>query len=393
VILTLNAGSSSLKVVTFRANAEGDLRQELSAHWAGLSTGAPTFSTAGGSTKALSTPSQPAGTPPENPRAALASILAWIDREVGPLDKITATSHRIVHGGPNFSEPRVVDGTIATQLEQLKHLAPLHAPYGLAVLAEVRAQLPSIPHIACFDTAFHATQPDVATRLPLPQYLHSKGYRRYGFHGLNYEHVVAELPRITNQPLPRRLLAFHLGNGASATAINDGKSVATTMGYTPLDGLVMGTRTGTIDPGVVIALMRDENLDHDALETLLYKQSGLLALSGLSSDMRTLLASDDKNAMRAVEHFCYWAGRHAGSLVSAMQGVDSIVFTGGIGENAPAVRARIISQLSWLGVEIDNQRNNANAPQLSGPDSRITIWRIPANEELMLAKHAAALIY
>jgi acetate kinase len=227
-----------------------------------------------------------------------------------------------------------------------------------------------VPHIACFDTAFHATQPEWATRLPIPREYHARGYRRYGFHGLNYEHVVQSLPR----PLPRRLLAAHLGSGASMCAIENGRSIATTMGFSTADGLVMGTRTGTIDPGVLIALMRDEHLDIEGLEDLLYRRSGLLGLSGISSDMRVLLASDRPEAKEAVDYYCYSAARHAGSLVAALGGLDAIVFTGGIGENAAPVRQRILDHLKWLGLRDD------------------AIRIVPANEELAIARHVKALL-
>jgi acetate kinase len=231
----------------------------------------------------------------------------------------------------------------------------------------MRALAPDVPNIACFDTAFHAEQPDVAKRLPLPRDFHARGYQRYGFHGLNYEHVVQAI-----DPLPKRLLIAHLGNGASMCAVLDGKSVATTMGYSTADGLVMGTRTGSIDPGVLLALMRDDGLDANGLEDLLYHRSGLLGVSGVSSDMRELLASKKTAAAEAVDFFCYHAARHAGSLGVAMGGVDAIVFTGGVGENAEVVRSKIMAHLSWLNIE----------------DVRV----VPANEELTMARHVKRLL-
>ena len=287
---------------------------------------------------------------------------------------------------PVFTKPTIVDDATLVQLDHIVSMAPLHMPAGLAVLKATRSAFPGVPQIACFDTAFHATQPRVATLFALPQEFERKGYRRYGFHGLNYEHVVSELPKLSGRPLPRRVLACHLGNGASLCAIRDGRSVATTMGYTPLDGLVMGTRCGGIDPGVVIALMRDEQLDADALENLLYRKSGLTALSGGVSEMRELLERTDAAAAEAVDAFCYWAARHAGSMITAMGGLDAIVFTGGMGENAPLVRARIISHLSWLGVELDDRLNFANGHRLSADGSRVAVWRIAANEEARIAR-------
>jgi acetate kinase len=240
-------------------------------------------------------------------------------------------------------------------------------PIGLELIENLRALAPDVPNIACFDTAFHATQPDVAKRLPLPRDFHTRGYQRYGFHGLNYEHVVQAI-----EPLPKRLLIAHLGNGASMCAVLEGKSVATTMGYSTADGLVMGTRTGSIDPGVLLALMRDDGLDANRLEDLLYRRSGLLAVSGMSSDMRELLASKEPAATEAVDFFCYHAARHAGSLAVAMGGVDVIAFTGGVGENSDVVRNKIMAHLAWL--KIGNVR------------------AVPANEELTIARHVKRLL-
>jgi acetate kinase len=251
---------------------------------------------------------------------------------------------------------------------------------------------PAVPQIACFDTAFHAGQPEVATRLPLPAAYHERGYRRYGFHGLNYEHVVSALPGMTGRPLPRRLLIAHLGNGSSMCAVAQGRSLATTMGYSTADGLVMGTRSGAVDPGLLIALMRDEGLDAAGLEDLLYRRSGLLGLSGISSDMRTLLASERPEAQAAVDAYCYWAARHAGSLVTVLGGLDALVFTAGIGENAAPVRARIVARLAWLGLALDPERNAANAPTLSPAGAARPVYIVPANEELTIARHVMRLV-
>ena len=304
-------------------------------------------------------------------------------------DAIAATAHRLVHGGARFSAPLVVNDGLAGELDQLATLAPLHMPAGLAVLRAVRGATPDALHLACFDTAFHATQPDVAVRVALPAIWREKGYRRYGFHGLNYEHVVAALPVVSGEPLAHRLLVFHLGNGASACAIKNGHSVATTMGYSPLDGLVMGTRTGALDPGVVLALLREPGMNGAKLERLLWRESGLLGLSGVTSDMRALLARADPVSRQAIESFCYSAAYHAGGLVSAMGGLDAIVFTGGIGENAAAVRADIIGRLSWLGVALDPVRNETHAGRLSPEDAEIGVWLVPADEEGVLSRHAA----
>ncbi len=278
------------------------------------------------------------------------------------VDSFVGIGHRLVHGGTRFIQPLVVNDDGQSELQALCHLAPLHLPVGLDLIQSLRALAPEVPNIACFDTAFHADQPDVAKRLPLPLGYHERGYQRYGFHGLNYEHVVQSL-----KPLPARLLIAHLGNGASMCAVLNGKSIATTMGYSTADGLVMGTRTGSIDPGVLLALMRDDHLDVDGLEGLLYRRSGLLGVSGVSSDMRELLASKEDTARAAIDYYCYHAARHAGSLAVAMGGIDAVVFTGGVGENAKPIREKIMNHLAWLKIR--------------------SVHVVAANEELAIAGH------
>ena len=339
-IATFNAGSSSLKFAVF----DDGLAQILVG--------------------------QVAGYGPDALQAALADIEGYGI----VLQNCGGIGHRIVHGGTLYTAPVRVDRKIQDDLESLRKLAPLHLPYGLGAMAALRKLVPDVPHIACFDTAFHAGRDDLHTRLPLPRAYHERGYRRYGFHGLNYEHVVRELPLQTGRPLPRRLLAAHLGNGSSICAIHDGRSVETTMGFSTADGLLMGTRTGAIDPGVLIALMRDESLDAEGLEDLLYRRSGLLGMSGLSSDMRELLASPVAEAADAVNAYCYQAARYAGSLAVTIGGIDAIIFTGGIGENAAPVRAKIMEHLSWLKLG----------------DGKVHI--VKANEELTIARHVSALL-
>ena len=357
-ILVLNAGSSSLKFAVFAAET---LTTVLRGQISGIGS-TPRLEVSGEETvAAVSVSSLP---------EAQHFVARWLAKRGAASDSFAGIGHRIVHGGTKYVSPIRVDDAIQDELEALRALAPLHLPFGLGVLREMRKLAPRVPHVACFDTAFHATQPEWATRLPIPREYFARGYRRYGFHGLNYEHVVASLPR----PLPRRLLAAHLGNGASMCAIENGRSIATTMGFSTADGLVMGTRTGTIDPGLLIALMRDEHLDIEGLEDLLYRRSGLLGLSGISSDMRVLLASDRPEAKEAVDYYCYSAARHAGSLVAALGGLNAIVFTGGIGENAAPVRQRILDHLKWLGLRDD------------------AIRIVPANEELAITRHVKALL-
>jgi len=359
-ILVLNAGSSSLKFAIYAG-----LEQRLKGQVSGI-----------GSMPRLEVDGHPTKDVPQvtTPTEGLLVAVAWLADNGHEPESFNGIGHRIVHGGTRYVVPTVVNDAIQHDLEALRALAPLHLPFGLGVLKEMRRIAPEVPNIACFDTAFHATQPELATRLPIPRSYFGRGYRRYGFHGLNYEHVVTALPKATGRPLPRRLLAAHLGSGASMCAIFDGKSVATTMGFSTADGLVMGTRTGSIDPGVLVALMRDEHLTLEALEDLLYRKSGLLGLSGISPDMRILLASDRTEAIEAVDYYCYSAARHAASLIPALGGLDAIVFTGGVGENAGPVRARILSHLKWLKVPMEQ------------------VFVIPANEEQTIARNVLGLL-
>ncbi len=360
-ILVLNAGSSSLKFAVIDAVT---LAERLRGQVSGI-----------GSSPRLECGEMRIDLPQTiRYGEGLQQALSYLETQGISTGDLAGIGHRIVHGGTRFIAPTRVDDEVLTELEALRALAPLHLPFGLGVLRDMRRLCPKVPHVACFDTAFHATQPELATRLPIPRAYFDKGYRRYGFHGLNYEHVIDTLPRMTGAPLPRRILAAHLGSGASMCAVLDGRSVATTMGFSTADGLVMGTRTGSIDPGVLVALMRDEKLSLEDLEDLLYRKSGLLGLSGISADMRVLLASDRPEAAEAVNYYCYSAARHAASLVTALGGVDAMIFTGGVGENAESVRAKILAHLTWLGIAKDK------------------VFVVPANEELTIARHVAGLI-
>jgi acetate kinase len=305
-------------------------------------------------------------------RGQNSNVVEWFNDTGIDRREIVGVGHRIVHGGTRFISPTLVTDQVLADLQALSSLAPLHMPGCLRVLQDLRTLVPRAPHVACFDTAFHATQPDVARRLPLPRSYHDRGFQRYGFHGLNYEHVVQALPQQTGRPLPMRLLVAHLGNGASMCAILNGRSVATTMGYSTADGLVMGTRTGAIDPGALIALMRDDAMTAADMEELVYRQSGLLGVSGMSSDMRELLASSKAQAAEAVDYYCYHAARQAGSLAIAMGGLDAVAFTGGVGENSSAVRDRIIAHLAWLNVK--------------------QVLVVRADEELVIAGHVKNLL-
>jgi acetate kinase len=339
-VLALNAGSSTLKFALFDEGPKLTLRFKNQVPGAGVT--------------------------------ALAALFANLAAEGVDVTQLAGIGHRIVHGGTEFSSPVIVDDGIEARLNALRPLAPLHQPYGLDALRLMRERAPDVPQIACFDTAFHRTQPEIAQRFPLPAQFFERGYRRYGFHGLNYEHVVHNLSAQTGMPLPRRLLVAHLGNGASLCAIRDGQSVATTMGYSTLDGLVMGTRPGALDPGVILAIMKDDRLTPEEMEEILYRKSGLLGLSGIASDMRSLLENPAPGAQGAVEAYCYWAARQAASLIAAMGGIDALVFTGGIGENAEPVRRGLIHHLAWI--------------------NPFSVHIMLANEELVIARHVAGLI-
>ena len=302
---------------------------------------------------------------------------------------ITAVGHRIVHGGIHFTAPTVVTPAVLATLDSLIPLAPLHQPQGVAALRTAIGQLPDAVQVACFDTAFHHTCPPEAMRFAIPRPLHDAGIRRYGFHGLSYESVTSRLPTVTGSLPPRAIIA-HLGAGASLCEIRDGRSIATTMGFTPLDGLVMATRCGSLDPGVVLHLAAQQVMPVAEIDTLLSRQSGLLGVSGISGDMRQLLASDEPRAAEAIELFCYRAVREIGSLVAALGGLDAVIFTAGIGEHAAAIRSRITAGLGWLGLDLDEAANATHGPRISTRESRITAWVIPTDEQAVIAHHARA---
>ena len=354
MLLTVNAGSSSLKLAVFDAAARTRAFEGVVAE-----IGGDARMKAGAETVPLSAPDH---------LAALDSLRGPM-REAGlALETMQAAGHRVVHGGDAFTAPTRIDDAVLAALDALSPLAPLHNPPALAAIRAVAQLAPDLPQAACFDTAFHAHQPEVATTYALPAELRARGFRRYGFHGLSYEGLTRAVFAEIGRENARRLLALHLGNGASVCAILDGVSVATSMGYSPLDGLTMGTRSGALDPTVALALARE--MGADAAERVLTRESGLKGLSGGVSDMRALEASNAPEAAFAIEHFCYWAARHTGSMIAAMGGVDAIAFTGGIGEHAASVRARIEALLAWTG-----------APSMV----------IPADEEAVIAADAAQL--
>jgi len=307
--------------------------------------------------------------------------------------KIVGVGHRVVHGAQDFSRPIVLDDAAVARLKEFIPLAPLHQPHNLAGIEAMRAALPGVPQIACFDTAFHRSQPAIAQLFALPRRITAQGVRRYGFHGLSYEYIADVLPQHLDEKRANgRVIVAHLGNGASMCGMIGRKSQVTTMGFTAVEGLMMGTRTGAIDPGVLLYLMDYDGMDVKALTNLLYKESGLLGVSGISQDMRELLASDRPEAKEAVDLFCYRIVREIGSLAAALGGLDALIFTGGIGEHAAAVRAMVCQKLGWLGLELDTAANTRDAESISTAQSPVAALVLPTNEEWMLARHTAELI-
>lgn len=323
---------------------------------------------------------------------AVTAIHDWLVAHVGSESRLATVGHRVVHGGLEYSAPVVVDAKVLTDLEKLIPLAPLHQPHNLAAIRAFAAVAPKVPQVACFDTAFHRTNPPLAQEFALPRDLTARGVRRYGFHGLSYEYIASAVRRIAPDCANGKLVVAHLGNGASMCAIEHGRSVATTMGFTAVDGLPMGTRTGALDPGVILYLLQHEGMNAEAIERLIYEHSGLLGVSGLSSDMRTLLASDLPAAKEAIDLFVYRIGRELGSLVAALEGLDALIFTAGIGENAAEVRARVCRNAQWLGIILDGAANAAGGPRISRGDSPVSAWVIPTDENLMVARHACRLL-
>jgi acetate kinase len=369
-VWTFNAGSSSIKCAIFAGERACVLAQ---------------VEALGTSPRLMLGESPPESLAATTTHAqALDALLNALSAQGYDLANAYAVGHRLVHGGTAFQKPVLIDAEALSLLNPLRKLAPLHNGYGLDIIEYLLTQQPTLRQIACFDTAFHATLPDTAVRFALPERYYARGYRRFGFHGINYEYLSEELRA---SGAPKRVLAFHLGNGCSIAAINDHVSVATTMGYSTLDGLIMGTRTGSIDPGLLIALQRDEGLSLAQLEQLLYREAGLLGLSGLSNDMRRLESSSEPAAQRAIEHFVMQAARQAAALVPMLGGVDALVFSGGIGFGSATVRARIVALLAFLGFQIDPNNNATCAVRIEAADHSKPIYVMAANEEKMLSRH------
>jgi len=385
-ILVVNAGSSSIKFALFDSRGGAALVPGASGQVEGIGT-TPRLTVTVEGTARIDRPCPAAATH----RGALDEIRRWLGEHLAD-DSVAAVGHRIVHGGQAFAAPVRIDAAVLAALDALVPLAPLHQPHNLAVVRAVAASMPDVPQVACFDTAFHRTQPAVAQACALPPHITAAGVRRYGFHGLSYEYIAAVLPQVAPALAGGRVVVAHLGNGASMCAMRDGRSVATTMGFTALDGLVMGTRCGAIDPGVLLYLMDQQRMDARALERLLYHEAGLLGVSGISSDMRTLLASRDARAQTAVDLFVYRIGRELGSLAAAIGGLDALVFTGGIGENAAPIRARVCTDAAWLGLRLDTAANDAGGPCISPHPGAPSAWVVPTDENLMIARHTQRLL-
>lgn len=383
-ILILNAGSSSIKFAVFATTKP--LQRTVQGMISGI--GIAAAFQAGNGREALS------GTLPAGPLdhdRALAWLFDWLDAG-GHARGLLGAGHRVVHGGEDHDAPLLIDAQNLASLEALCPLAPLHQPHNLAAIKALRKLRPELPQVACFDTAFHRSQPAAAQLFALPRSITAGGLRRYGFHGLSYEYIAGALPGAIGAAADGRVIVAHLGNGASLCAMHGRRSIATTMGFSTLDGLVMGTRCGAIDPGVLLYLMREKQMTVDAVEDLLYRKSGLLGISEISNDMRTLLESHDPRAREAVAQFVHRAVLEIGALAAALEGLDALVFTGGIGEHAAPVRAMICEKLAWLGVTLDPAANNAGAARISAPHARVSTCIIPTDEETVIAEHSCRLL-
>ncbi len=383
-VLILNSGSSSIKFAVFQ-----DDTRLLAGQIAGIGD-TPAFAAKNADGQPLA-PGIDALSTTTDHSGALTVLLDWLQGDGLGLN-IIAAGHRVVHGGTGFTRPARVTPAIIADLKKLIPLAPHHQPHNLAAIEALADRLPDLDQVACFDTAFHSAKPAEAAQLGLPAVYAERGMRRYGFHGLSYEHVVGALPELSGADLPARLVIAHLGNGASMCAVRNGIGIATTMGFSTLDGLPMGSRSGSLDPGAILHLMREDGLDLKALEDLLYNRAGLLGVSGISSDMRVLLDSDAAGAAAAIDFFCYRIARELGSLAAALGGIDALVFTGGIGENAAAVRADVIARSAWLGFALDQAANDAAGPRITAADSAVPAWIVPADEESVIARHTLEIL-
>lgn len=387
-ILIINAGSSSIKFSLF-VDDGGVLTLVLHGQIEGLYTRAH-FVARDATGALVSEKSWDAGVKLGH-AGAVDHLAAFLPNEIGEQEPI-GVGHRVVHGGLEYTKPVRINAGVLASLEKFVPLAPLHQPHNLAPIRWLLERRPELLQVACFDTSFHRTQPPVAQRFALPEELHEAGVQRYGFHGLSYEYIASVLPQYDVKAASGRTVVLHLGNGASMCALEAGKSIDSTMGFTAVDGLAMGTRCGSIDPGVVLYLMEERGMDARAIEKLIYSESGLLGVSGISSDMRVLLASHERRAQLAIDLYVYRIRRELGALAAVLGGLDALVFTAGIGENSASIRERVCRDASWLGMELDAEANERGGPRISAATSQVSAWVIPTNEELMIARHTRALV-
>jgi acetate kinase len=386
--LVLNAGSSSLKFCVFKRPRQQAWQLEARGQIDGIGT-TPRLSAKDSQGGILAQSNLEAAVC--DGRAAIDALASWLRSMYGNA-RLLGVGHRVVHGGARFDRPVLITRDVLIDLYQLIPLAPLHQPYNLAAIERICERMPDVPQVACFDTSFHQTSAPVAKLIALPKEICKAGVQRYGFHGLSYEYIASVLPDVAPEIARGRVIVAHLGSGASMCALKGGVSMDNTLGFTALDGLCMGTRPGALDSGVVLYLYQGLGSSAKEIETILYKKSGLLGISGISNDMRDLLTSEDPDARLAIDYFVYRAAKEIGSLAAVLGGVDGLVFTAGIGENSPEIRKRICEASSWLGVELDTDANSNNGPRISTPDSRVSTWVIPTNEELMIARHTGALL-
>jgi len=387
--VVINAGSSSLKFNIYRRPEAEGWRLESRGQIEGIGV-TPRFQAKDGAGTALADETLDGATVKDG-RSALDALRTWLRATYGGA-RVVGIGHRVVHGGPRFDGPTLITPGILDELRQLIPLAPLHQPHNLAAIDAAAEQLPNVPQVACFDTSFHRGQPAVAEVVALPSEIRQGGVQRYGFHGLSYEYIASKLPEVAPEIAPGRVVVAHLGSGASLCAMKNRKSVDSTLGFTALDGLCMGTRPGSLDPGVVLHLFQTLGLSPKEVETILYKKSGLLGISGVSNDMRDLLASAEPAARLAVDYFVYQAAKQIGAMAAALGGIDGIVFTAGIGEHSAEIRRRICEASAWLGVEVDADANAAKRTRISRVGSRVSAWVIPTNEELVIARHMGAVL-
>jgi acetate kinase len=386
-ILVINAGSSSLKFQVFGLG-DGGLERRIRGQIDGIGVRPRLRAADGGGASLVDRSYQPADVP--DLPAATSETRDWL-RSLEGLD-LRAIGHRVVHGGPDFDRPVLIDAAVLDRLARYQALAPLHQPNNLAPIRLAMEIDPDVPQVACFDTAFHRGHAAHTDCYALPRAFYDEGIRRYGFHGLSYEYIAARLHDLAPEVAGGRIIVAHLGSGASMCALLGGRSIESTMGFTALDGLPMGTRPGQLDPGVVLHLIEEKGMTAAEVTRLLYNASGLKGLSGVSNDMRDLLASDDPRAAFAIDHFVHRCALHTGGLAAALGGLDAFVFTAGIGEHAPVIRARIAECLAWLGAELNPAANDVGATRISNPASRVALLVIPTDEELMIARHTLALV-